>query len=82
MLSIVKEPCCAVPEALVVIEAIPLCELQGAGASEELAQVVERIALEGVPLASEVQGLPARCASVVSCPAALSLAREVGRIAF
>lgn len=80
--------CCAHPEALVVVAAVPLCQVD---ASEDLlSKVATRIACSpssdfSPHTASDAafpEGLPLRCAAVMPCSDALALVEEVGHVSF
>lgn len=73
-----RKPQCAHPGAVVLIEAVPLCQLDplDAAALAALIEDGERDAGSGR------EGLPVRCAALMSCSQAAALAKEVGHVAF
>ncbi len=76
-----SESCCALPETLVVVQAVPLCCIDVLEPA-----VLESIVRDCLLLSSEealpADGLPLRCATVMSCDAAVSLMQEVGHVCF
>lgn len=82
MHEIMQDQCCSVPEALMIMEVVPLCEIGRLRGDEEMERLVERVALGKVDPISSTQGLPVRCASVISCQDALGLARQLNAFAF
>lgn len=71
--------CCDQPQALVMIEVLPLCFLdteEGASAAFSLAQ-----ALASQERGSaDPTGMPLRCVAAMPCVDALALAKEAGHV--
>lgn len=73
--------CCSQAEALVIIEAVPLCCVDPLGAA-----ALEASALACAMLPSKSEGfdagLPARSATIMPCAQALSLVEGTGHVVF
>lgn len=83
MLKSPQRACCAQPEALVVILAVPLCQPESldGGLLEDLARGVRSMAREDAGETLRM-GLPLRCAAAMPCEDAIALAEGVGHVVF
>ena len=74
--------CCAQAEALVIIEAVPLCCIDPLGAAGFGAAALAACSAFASAPDGLGAGLPVRVATVMPCAQALSLAEEVGHVVF
>lgn len=72
---------CAQADALVIIEAVPLCCIDPLGAAS-LEATVTACSVASSESGTFGAGLPARSATIMPCAQALSLVEEVGHVVF
>ena len=79
MSDIRQNSCCAQPETLVLIEAIPLCDTDPFVARSALLEDAEDA---GSPLVFPRGGLPIRSVAIMPCSLALALVEGVGDVVY
>lgn len=77
--SFTAVPCCSRPEALVVIDVVPLCALDTPEGSLIVLSAAQSLA-EPCDPADVRSGRPVRCVAALSCDEALALMKEAGHV--
>ena len=77
--SFAAVPCCPHPEALVVVDVVPLCAIDTPEGALVALSAAESLAKPCDPLDVRA-GRPVRCVAALSCDEALALLKEAGHV--